>query len=291
MMDRAGRSFRFARWLSALLAVSAVFLALPSSTFGQAPAARVLILETTVTGGPASIEATAAASLGFSVDIVSPAQWATLSAADFARYRAIILGDPTCRADTAGIAAAEANAGVWGPVVNGNVVIIATDPSFHAEVPQSQAAASLLISNAVAHATALPGATGAYISLSCYYFTATPNTPVPLLNGFSPGGFTVEASQTEAAHITEPASPVLAGLTDASLSNWGVSIHEVFDTWPTNFTVLAVATTQGKPYILSRGPSLPTSKEQCKNGGWRNFGERFKNQGQCVAFVERGPKP
>jgi hypothetical protein len=36
---------------------------------------------------------------------------------------------------------------------------------------------------------------------------------------------------------------------------------------------------------------LPTSKEQCKNGGWRDFGDMFKNQGQCVAFVQRGPKP
>ncbi len=32
-------------------------------------------------------------------------------------------------------------------------------------------------------------------------------------------------------------------------------------------------------------PSLPTSKDQCKNGGWRNFGGKFRNQGQCVAFV------
>lgn len=32
----------------------------------------------------------------------------------------------------------------------------------------------------------------------------------------------------------------------------------------------------------------PTTKQQCKNGGYRAFG--FKNQGQCVAFVERGPK-
>jgi hypothetical protein len=38
-------------------------------------------------------------------------------------------------------------------------------------------------------------------------------------------------------------------------------------------------------------PALPTSKDQCKNGGWRNFGDTFKNQGQCVAFVQRGPKP
>jgi hypothetical protein len=33
---------------------------------------------------------------------------------------------------------------------------------------------------------------------------------------------------------------------------------------------------------------LPTSKEQCKNGGWKKFGTKFKNQGQCVKFVETG---
>jgi hypothetical protein len=38
-------------------------------------------------------------------------------------------------------------------------------------------------------------------------------------------------------------------------------------------------------------PRVPTSKDQCKNGGWRNFGDTFKNQGQCIAFVQRGPKP
>lgn len=29
---------------------------------------------------------------------------------------------------------------------------------------------------------------------------------------------------------------------------------------------------------------LPTSKDQCKNGGWENYGV-FKNQGDCVSFV------
>jgi hypothetical protein len=31
-------------------------------------------------------------------------------------------------------------------------------------------------------------------------------------------------------------------------------------------------------------PARPTSKEQCKNGGWRNF-PGFKNQGDCVSYV------
>jgi hypothetical protein len=31
--------------------------------------------------------------------------------------------------------------------------------------------------------------------------------------------------------------------------------------------------------------TLPTSKDQCKHGGWKSFGGMFKNQGQCVSFV------
>ena len=35
----------------------------------------------------------------------------------------------------------------------------------------------------------------------------------------------------------------------------------------------------------------PTAMDECKRGGWRDFGAMFQNQGQCVAFVQRGPKP
>ena len=34
-------------------------------------------------------------------------------------------------------------------------------------------------------------------------------------------------------------------------------------------------------------PTTPTTKAQCKEAGWKQFG--FKNQGQCVAFVNHGP--
>ena len=32
----------------------------------------------------------------------------------------------------------------------------------------------------------------------------------------------------------------------------------------------------------------PTSKSQCKNGGWQDF-PQFKKQGECIAFVNHGP--
>jgi hypothetical protein len=34
-------------------------------------------------------------------------------------------------------------------------------------------------------------------------------------------------------------------------------------------------------------PSVPTSIAQCQKNGWKTFG-KFKNQGQCIKFVETG---
>jgi hypothetical protein len=36
--------------------------------------------------------------------------------------------------------------------------------------------------------------------------------------------------------------------------------------------------------VIVHPPAVPASKDQCKNGGWKNF-PGFKNQGQCVSFV------
>jgi hypothetical protein len=41
--------------------------------------------------------------------------------------------------------------------------------------------------------------------------------------------------------------------------------------------------------VVVDAPGLPTSKDQCTNGGWRNF-PGFKNQGDCVSFVATGGK-
>jgi hypothetical protein len=59
---------------------------------------------------------------------------------------------------------------------------------------------------------------------------------------------------------------------------------------PSCETPLGVAPARGSVVVTDAQP-FPTTKEQCKDGGWRDFGDTFKNQGQCVAFVQRGPKP
>ena len=36
---------------------------------------------------------------------------------------------------------------------------------------------------------------------------------------------------------------------------------------------------------ITDAPALPTSKSQCKNGGWRTF-PQFTNEGQCIKSVQ-----
>jgi hypothetical protein len=53
-------------------------------------------------------------------------------------------------------------------------------------------------------------------------------------------------------------------------------------TYPRRFTDESVTVTDApRP--------MPVTKDQCKKGGYAQYG--FKNQGQCVAFVQRGPNP
>ena len=41
--------------------------------------------------------------------------------------------------------------------------------------------------------------------------------------------------------------------------------------------------------VVHDARAVPSSKDQCKNGGWRNF-PGFKNQGDCVSYVATGGK-
>jgi hypothetical protein len=51
---------------------------------------------------------------------------------------------------------------------------------------------------------------------------------------------------------------------------------------PTSWTPSASSDLAFKTYVTRP----MTSKSQCKKNGWRNY-PLFKNQGQCVSFVER----
>jgi len=214
---------------------------------GNGTNGKVLILDSTVTGGTSSVEAQEAAADGFGVDVVDATTWSSMTADQFAAYQAIILGDPTC-GDESAVAAAEANASVWGPVINGNIEIVGTDPVFHGfdVVPQ----------RGVDFATAKPNTTGAYLDLSCYFDSVAPQTHVSLLDGLDPGGsgFSVQGvGCSDNVHIVAPSHPALNGIDDATLNGWECSVHEAFDSWPNKFGVLAMDTDAGSLFTAPDG--------------------------------------
>jgi hypothetical protein len=236
---------------------SGVDASVPPATPGGG---KVLILDSSVSGGITSAESTDAQALGLGVDVVIPATWATLTAGQFASYQAIIIGDPPCGSNS-NWAAASANTGTWGPVINGNVITNGTDPVLHGP---SHPGGFTLVQKSVAFAAALPGKTGLYADLSCWSPPA--GTAVDILNAVEPGWTAGPAGCGDNVAVVAT-NPILAGLTDADLEGWGCSIHEYFDSWPADFVPIALDTdaaplytapdgTQGTPYIMGRGTGL-----------------------------------
>jgi hypothetical protein len=110
--------------------------------------------------------------------------------------------------------------------------------------------------------------------------------------------------------VDGPSNDVVRVYIDGSLVHTGTSWEDYFrfdpeaSLDPNTHTVdslllrtsgSAAPLTFGKGFLLDNfrlnsGPILigpPTSKDQCKNGGWQTFNNpKFKNQGQCVDFVE-----
>lgn len=242
---RAGASGR--------LAVVTCLVVLVSAFVGvqRAAAADVLILDTTVFGGSASLEAQQAMSLGLTVDVVSAATWSSMTTAQFASYRAIVLGDPNCIRNASPLAPAEANRAVWSPAVTGNVVLVGTDPAVHRTLP----GAVSLTSQGIAFAADRADETGLYATLSCYYAGAGAGTAVPALDRL--GAFAVRGEGggcRNAAHVVS-SHPAFSGLNDANLSNWGCSTHEAFDAFPGSFEVLAINRELPTGYVASDGTS------------------------------------
>lgn len=262
-------SRRLVRYSTLVTMLAGALLLLPGQVLSQpAPDANsVLILSSVDPGGFYAARATAA---GLTVVNATDVQWAARTTGDFATFKAIIIGDPTCGSTQP--AAAVANASVWGAAIDGPILIIGTDERLH----QSSGGLTLINSGISFVTSGTAGQTGAYISLSCY-FDGSPPTPVTLLAPFgvftaadAPGCF--DNSHIVAVH------PALAGSTDATLSNWGCSVHEIFTSFPSaTFLPLAIARnvtgagqltfadgSTGVPYILASGGGI--SPVLCGNG-------------------------
>jgi hypothetical protein len=84
--------------------------------------------------------------------------------------------------------------------------------------------------------------------------------------------------------VAENEGPPTSPPPDCSTFPSGGASYNVFDLNP-----------DGRPngdiVVTDAQPSLPTSKDRCKNSGWKTYGV-FKNQGDCVSFVAtKGKNP
>jgi hypothetical protein len=66
-----------------------------------------------------------AAALGLSTHTVTEAQWAAMTTEDFAKYKAIVIPDPSC-GSVSTIKFLEDSKSQWSPAVTGNIILIGT---------------------------------------------------------------------------------------------------------------------------------------------------------------------
>ncbi|KAF7922065.1 uncharacterized protein EAE98_008276 [Botrytis deweyae] len=234
--------------------------------------------------------------LGYTTKVVSEAQWKTMTTAEFAAFKAIVIADPDCSTSPSDVQFLTDTKNTWGPAVQGNIVVIGTDPTFHFS---AQPGAKVLIDNSIkfaASAKSLAGTqqTGLYYALSCYYNNVD-SAKVESLSYF--GDFTVRGNLAcyNKAHIVA-SSPALGTLNDAALSSWSCSVHEAFSSYPSvginGFQALAIAQdvigvgsqtfgdkTIGLPYIISRG-ATPAG---CGDGKWEASLNEECDDGNTVA--------
>lgn len=209
---------------------------------------KVLILDTTLDTSVSFNEVDAAAQLGLGADVVTAAQWGAMSTADFVQYNAIVFADKTCSsASNTDLAAALANESTWSPAVTGNIFVTTADDVDHAEFGLNKAGAMEQTVKGIAFANGQAGRTGMSLSSSCYGDSGW----IDLLNGISPGWSTLDNS-ADVIHVVG-STPPLADLTDADLSGYDSSVHNLVQSWPTDFTVFAIATESGGKSAAAAG--------------------------------------
>ncbi|HEX2904661.1 MAG TPA: Ig-like domain-containing protein [Jatrophihabitans sp.] len=209
---------------------------------------------------PISLEQYAAQRAGYTVTVVTGTQWDAMTAADFAKYQVLIIGDPDCSNIPTSVTD---NAATWSSVVMGtsgqntavgNRTIVGTDPEFHfasggggaAPTDPSNpatAGAEHLVQSGITYAGGVSGATGVYFDTTCGDNANATETAV--LNSLSAAGtgFSENASPPCGGSVQLIASnPVFASLTDNDIQGWGCSDHTTYPTYPTDWQPLAVAT-------------------------------------------------
>jgi hypothetical protein len=224
---------------------------------------------------PISLEQFAAEKLGYTVTVVTGAQWDAMTKAQFANFQLLIVGDPFCSITPT---SATSNASTWAPVVMGtagtgttvgNRVIVGTDPEDHYAfggggaaptnpADPTTAGAERLVQDGIAFAGGVSGATGIYFDTSC----GDNGSDIAVLNSLSASGtgFTEDAAPPCGGSVQLiAANPAFASLTDADIQGWECSDHLTFPTFPADWQPLAVATDTATHPTCGTDPNTHTT--------------------------------
>jgi hypothetical protein len=231
--------------------------------------------------GPISLEQYALESLGYTVTVVPGATWDGMTAAQFAQYQLLVVGDPFC-SETA--VSATTNASTWVPVVMGdgggsttvgNRTVIGTDPEYHylegagAAQPTDPSnpqtgGAEHMVEDGLNFAGAVAGATGLYFDTSCF----DNGSDVSVLNQLTTtsGTWTEDGGPPCGGSVSQIASnPAFSSgptvMTDNDIEGWSCSDHVAFPTFPPDFDALAVATDTATTPTCGTDPD--TGGEEC----------------------------
>jgi hypothetical protein len=109
------------------------------------------------------------------------------------------------------------------------------------------------------------------------------------------------AGNTATMNVTDASSIGIGAITIQVTDNAGTGAPDHFDSVPLPLSRApddcSPLAPSGADTPIATGditvvdaPAVPTVKHQCKNNGWRDF-PGFKSVGQCIAFVQRGPRP
>jgi hypothetical protein len=283
-------ALRAGLWIAALcaaLAAVAIAVVPASGASSSTPKTALLDGQSITTsdgiekeGVPISLEQYAAEQAGYTVTVVSGSEWEAMTAAEFAHYQLLIVGDPFCT-DTA--SSAIASSSTWTPVVMGtsglnplvgNRVVVGTDPEFHylegsgGAQPTNAAepttgGAEHLEQDGITYAGGVSGATGVYFGTSCEDPNPTPEGSAAVAGGdlsvleqLTASGAGQWSENTEVPcggsvqQIAENSTfdSGATKLTDENIQGWGCSDHITFPHFPTDWNALAVATdTSEKP--------------------------------------------
>lgn len=211
----------------------------------QSGSKRILVYGPSLNTG-AQNEQTIAQAAGHTVTVADATTWASMTATQFSNYHLIVFGDKCNRSD---FAAAGQNKSTWSPVITGLQVI----HSLHV-VGHQQTQGLRLIRNAIDYASSGVG-TGLFVGLECSFSGAPAGTPVSFLSEV--GDFRTGPTSADQIDIVDSTHPVVEGLSDAGLSNWGNSVHEWLHTFPTTLKVLTLERSSdpaGRAVVIATPP-------------------------------------